>query len=55
MNTENSYEKRKQQIEELKKLPKEQRDKINFKYLEETNETLRKLGKDMEKWVEEQK
>ena len=49
------YEKRKQRIEELKKLPKEQREKINFKLLEETNETLKNLEKDTEKWVKEQK
>jgi len=48
------YEKRKQQIEKLKKLPKEQREKINFKLLEETNETLKNLEKDTEKWVKEQ-
>ena len=48
------YEKRKQRIEELKKLPKEQREKINFKLLEETNETLKNLEKDTEKWVKEQ-
>ena len=47
------YEKRKQQIEKLKKLPKEQREKINFKLLEETNETLKNLEKDTEKWVKE--
>ena len=51
MNNENDYEKRKQRIEELKKLPKEQREKINIKLLEETNETLTKLEKDTEKWI----
>lgn len=53
--SETGYEKRKQRIEELKKLPKEQREKINFKLLEETNETLKNLEKDTEKWVKEQK
>ena len=49
------YEKRKQQIEQLKKLPLEQREKINIKLLEETNEILEKLEKDTEKWINGEK
>ena len=43
---ETGYEKRKQQIEKLKKLSKDKREKINIKLLEETNETLTKLEKE---------
>lgn len=53
--SETGYEKRKQQIEKLKKLPLEQREKINIKLLEETNKILEKLGKDTEKWIKGEK
>ena len=46
------WKKRNQQIENLKKLPKEQREKINIDLLTKISNTLEALEKDTKDWLD---